>query len=103
MLQNQQRSFKTKINDRDIWDYVIPQKIKIEGSSLSEMENARIFCGIPIDVFEALPGTNFWASDETTIGIYESKSDVLAFYRTERMKEAVINFIQTEEIRKGGK
>lgn len=82
-----------------IWNYNLQQKYKIISPPIVEIENARLFCGLTIEQFENLVGTNYWASEETSIGMYESKSDVLVFYRSQKLTEAIINDLS---LKKGG-
>ena len=63
-----------------------------------ELENARIFCGLTVEQFESLPGTNFWATEELSVGIYDSKSDVLCYYRSQKLIEAIINDLNNKEL-----
>lgn len=67
-----------------------------------ELENARIFCGLTIEQFESLVGTNYWANENQIVGIYESKSDVLVFYRSQKLVEAIINDLNIKDIKKKG-
>lgn len=67
------------------------------------MELARLYCGLTIEQFENLVGTYYWASEENSIGIYETKSDVLTFYRSQKLVEAIVNDLNIKEMNKGKK
>lgn len=56
-----------------------------------EEENARIYCGLTIDQYENLSGTSYWSDENETIGVYESKCDVLVYYRSQKLIEAILN------------
>lgn len=87
------------INNKSIWEYNIDIKHTVESPPFIEIENARLFCGLSFEQFESLVGTNEFATEETTIGIYESKSDVLTYYRSQKMIEAIINQLNVTEIK----
>lgn len=67
-----------------------------------EEENARIFCGLSIEQYENLIGTYYWSDEENAIGIYENKCDVLVFYRSQKLVEAIINDLNAKDIKKKG-
>lgn len=100
-MTNLKRSFKTTINGKSVWDYVLESKHSIISPPIVEIENARLFCGLSIEQFESLSGTKYWSNEENSIGIYESKSDVLIFYRVQKLTEAIINDLNVKEIKKG--
>ena len=99
-LPSHKRNFQTLINNKSIWEYVIPSKNKVQSVSIIEQEDARLFCNLTIEQFTNLPGTNQWASEETSIGVYDSKSDVLCYFRSKKLVEAIINDLNIKEINK---
>ena len=81
------------VNDKSVWDWVVPSNHNVEASIYSELESARLFAGLSIEQFETLMGVNEFATPETAIGSFESKADVLAYYRSEKKKESVLNYL----------
>ncbi len=65
-----------------------------------ELENARIFAGIPIDIFENLWGINEMNEGDNSYGIFESKADVLTYYRATNLVEQVIEYKRSEKYKK---
>lgn len=100
MLKHHKRNFKILIDDKSIWEHFIEQKHLVQSPPLIELENARIFCGLSIEQFEKMVGTNYWSNEETTLGIYESKSDVLVFYRSQKLTELILNQLSIKDIKK---
>ena len=99
-MKNQKRNFRATIDGISIWDYVLEVKHKVNSSPLLEIESARIFCGLSIEQFESLVGTHYWSTPENSIGIYECKSDVVVFYRAQKLIEAIINDLENKEMKK---
>lgn len=74
-------------------------KHSVKTTSLMEQEQARMYCGLTHEQYDNLVGTHYWASDENAIGIYECKSDVLVYYRAQKLIEAIINDLNMKDIK----
>jgi hypothetical protein len=99
-LKNPKRSFQITIKNKSIWEYYLESKYPVNSPLFVEEETARIYCGLTIEQYESLSGTYYWAEKENSIGIYESKSDVLVYYRSQKLIEAIINDLNLKEVKK---
>lgn len=45
-------------------------------------------------------GVNEYSNEEISVGVFESKADVLAYYRSQKMTEAILNYLDYMEIKR---
>ena len=80
------------MNDKSIWEYDLTgtSEVTFSQSIGMELESARLFVGLSGSEFESLSGDTQYATEDSAIGVYESKSDVLIYYRSQKLIEAIV-------------
>lgn len=91
--KNLQNPFGVKVNGAPIGEYQYrPSVVQVQYSPVYEYERARVFAGMSIAEWDALPGTPLWANGG------RSKCDLIMLYRMSNDIPSAINDAQSREM-----